>query len=143
MERTNISDLNPARFTAAPEFCAVDLSYLSLCRALPILEPLLTPSASMVCLIKPLYEGLAEAALADLSAIRELLRSFLPALDRAGARRVCGLTISPIAGGRGALEFLTWLSPEPAQPAEFSGLIQASLDEAATVFSDAAPATER
>lgn len=131
LERTNISDLHAGSFAAPPEFCAADLSYLSLRLAVPILEPLLAPAAPLVCLIKPLYEGLAESSLADLAAISELLHTFLPALDGVGARRVRDLTVSPITGGRGAIEFLTWLAPETAPRPTFSSMIERSLEEAA------------
>jgi 23S rRNA (cytidine1920-2'-O)/16S rRNA (cytidine1409-2'-O)-methyltransferase len=56
LERTNVSDLTPAMLNPAPTLITLDLSYLSLTRALPIAAPLLTTKGLVLALIKPLFE---------------------------------------------------------------------------------------
>lgn len=56
MERTNLSDLTPAMLDPAPTLITLDLSYLSLTRALPIVAPLLAPEGNILALVKPLFE---------------------------------------------------------------------------------------
>ena len=60
-----------------------------------------------VCLVKPLYEGLDQGRKADPDALGAVLLALLRRLDLAGhpARDAC---VSPILGGRGAVEFLAW-----------------------------------
>ena len=131
LERTNISDLRPETFDAAPELCTVDLSYLSLRKSVPILSKILAPSVPLVCLVKPPYEGLAQHAEADLQQIARVLEELLPALEAASPRSVAGLIPSPILGGRGAVELLLLLSMDEATP--ISRAIEQSMKEAAAL----------
>ncbi|GHO91763.1 TlyA family rRNA (cytidine-2'-O)-methyltransferase [Reticulibacter mediterranei] len=56
LERTNLSDLTPAMLDPAPMLITLDLSYLSLTKALPIAAPLLAPKGLILALVKPLFE---------------------------------------------------------------------------------------
>ena len=56
LERTNISDLSGGRFDPPPVLATVDLSYLSLKKAIPAIASLLAPGGELVCLVKPLFE---------------------------------------------------------------------------------------
>lgn len=56
MERTNLSDLTSAMLDPTPTLITLDLSYLSLTRALPIVAPLLAPEGDILALVKPLFE---------------------------------------------------------------------------------------
>lgn len=110
LERTNISDLTRDAI-AEVDFCSADLSYLSLRKAVPILREKCGP-VEMVCLVKPLYEGLDESRKGDASAMVPVLEGLIRALAAAG-NPVTDLTPSPLFGGRGALEFLIHLAGEP------------------------------
>ena len=100
-EKTNVSDI-PA-LSPPPEFCGIDLSYLSLSRALPIVRERVGALPS-VALVKPLYEGLAEPDVVNRDAILVVVERLLAALMPAfGVLDVC---LSPITGGRGAVECL-------------------------------------
>jgi 23S rRNA (cytidine1920-2'-O)/16S rRNA (cytidine1409-2'-O)-methyltransferase len=133
MERTNISDLSADSFRAGPpDLCTADLSYLSLRQAVPILSARIPPHADLVCLIKPMYEGLAQDRLVDLPSVREVLRALVPALGEATPREVAGLIASPVLGGRGSLEFLVHLAAARAG-CEIEEAIERALAEAARV----------
>ena len=56
LERTNLSDLAPAALDPPPTLIALDLSYLSLTKALPIAAHLLEPGGEVLALLKPLFE---------------------------------------------------------------------------------------
>ena len=56
LERTNLSDLAPAELNPLPTLITLDLSYLSLTKALPIAAHLLGPEGEVLALLKPLFE---------------------------------------------------------------------------------------
>jgi 23S rRNA (cytidine1920-2'-O)/16S rRNA (cytidine1409-2'-O)-methyltransferase len=56
LENTNISDLDPDQLNPKPSFATVDLSYISLKKAIPIIVGLLEDRGEMICLVKPLFE---------------------------------------------------------------------------------------
>ncbi len=56
LERTNLSDLAPAALDPPPTLITLDLSYLSLTKALPIAAHLLEPEGEILALLKPLFE---------------------------------------------------------------------------------------
>lgn len=56
LERTNLSDVTHAMLDPAPTLITLDLSYLSLTKALPIAAPLLAPQGLILALVKPLFE---------------------------------------------------------------------------------------
>lgn len=132
LERTNVGDLSPDTFEEPPGFCSADLSYLSLVTAVPILEPLLHPSAHLVCLVKPMYEGLGQEEADDPAALERVLRAVLDRLGPVATRSVAGVACSPIRGSRDAVEFLLWLSPEGRTPREHT--VEAALAGAKGTF---------
>ena len=112
MERTNIGDPSLLALNPPPTLGTVDLSYLSLRRAVPIFAAILRGRGELLCLVKPLFE------IEDARARREgvipkeayapLLRSLCGALDAGGAA-VRGVAHSPVTGNAGTLEFFIWL----------------------------------
>jgi len=111
MERANLGEVRAAQLEPPIEFAAADLSYLSLRKAVPILVGLFIRQApEMVCLIKPLYESLAQDRIDDRPALRRVLQELLA--DLAAAQfPVLDLCASPLIGGRGAVEFLARFGP--------------------------------
>ncbi len=55
LERTNLSDLSPTDLDPPPTLITLDLSYLSLTKALPIAASLI-PKGEILALLKPLFE---------------------------------------------------------------------------------------
>jgi 23S rRNA (cytidine1920-2'-O)/16S rRNA (cytidine1409-2'-O)-methyltransferase len=56
LERTNLSGLTSAMLTPLPTLITLDLSYLSLTKALPVATALLAPDGQILALVKPLFE---------------------------------------------------------------------------------------
>lgn len=56
LERTNLSDLTATMLTPLPTLITLDLSYLSLMKALPVATALLAPEGQILALVKPLFE---------------------------------------------------------------------------------------
>lgn len=110
MEKTNLSDQSLTELNPKPEMISLDLSYLSLKKALPICREILKEKGLMICLIKPLFE-------VESSEIRrnghinqkELLREILQDVCRfylENGMDIIGLTHSPVTGNSGTLEYL-------------------------------------
>jgi 23S rRNA (cytidine1920-2'-O)/16S rRNA (cytidine1409-2'-O)-methyltransferase len=107
LERTNLADLDGELVPEPIDIVSADLSYVSLARAIPQLEDhvALRLDADLLALVKPQFElGLARPPTE-----RPLL---MDALGRAAAGiqaagwTVAGTIESPVAGARGAVEFL-------------------------------------
>lgn len=110
MEKTNLSDERLTRLDPKPEMISLDLSYLSLKKALPICQNILKDSGMMICLIKPIYE-------VDSSEIRrtgninqkEVLKEILNDICKFYVEQnlnILGITNSPVTGNSGTLEYL-------------------------------------
>ncbi|GHO79315.1 hypothetical protein KSD_70860 [Ktedonobacter sp. SOSP1-85] len=94
-ERTNLSDLTLDMLLPPPTLITLDLSYLSLTKALPVATALLAPQGQILVLVKPLFE--VESAHArrtghidDVTLLVEALQQVLE------AGRTCGLSIQRI-----------------------------------------------
>jgi 23S rRNA (cytidine1920-2'-O)/16S rRNA (cytidine1409-2'-O)-methyltransferase len=106
LERTNLADLSTQLVPERIDIVTA-LSYLSLTRAVPQLNGriMFSPGAELLAVVKPRFElGLAEPP----SEARELAKAVQLAsggIDQAGWT-VTGSVLSPVTGGRGAIEFL-------------------------------------
>ncbi len=109
MERTNISDVTPEMLDPRPSLGVIDLSYLSLTVAVPLVANLLDAGREreIVALVKPLFE--VPSILSDLNE-----EQYYAAVCRALSAGIpAGMTpravmASPVLGSRGTLEFLVW-----------------------------------
>lgn len=113
LEKTDIRLLTPERLPETPDFAACDVSFISLRLVLPAISALLSPKGQAVVLIKPQFEagradvgrgGLVKDAKVHLRVLRETVETF-----KLNGFTVAGLTVSPIHGGDGNMEFLAWL----------------------------------
>lgn len=111
LEKTHSKDLSIALIPERIDFFVVDVSFISLTKALPPALALAAPTARLVALIKPQFElgpekigkgGLVKASAED---YRQLTDKIAAWLARAGWRSP-GVIESPIAGGDGNREFL-------------------------------------
>lgn len=110
MERTNLSDARLRELDPGPEMISLDLSYLSLKKALPICRDILKDKGLMVCLVKPIYEvDSAEIRRSgDINrrcVLKDVLRELCVFYREVGLD-ILGLTNSPIRGNGGTLEYL-------------------------------------
>ena len=111
MEKTNIGDVTEDMLNPAPSLGVIDLSYLSLTKAVGIFKNLLKPDdmgnhPEIIALVKPLFEVKVKVA----SELNEAL--YLEAIQlavesgRENGITAVGVMSSPILGSKGTLEFL-------------------------------------
>lgn len=113
MERRNIGDDTLLSLDPRPTLGTVDLSYLSLRKAVPIFANILRNTGDLLCLVKPLFEiddpgarrsgQVPDEAYAPL--LLELMDDFIME-----DYTVSGITHSPVTGNNGTLEFFLHLS---------------------------------
>lgn len=137
MERTNISDVRPDQLDPQPVLGVMDLSYLSLSVAVPVVSRLLKrdePDRQVIALVKPLFEVPAPGP--------ELARAqYRAALERACASgtpesmAVNGLMASPVLGSSGTLEFLASFRPGP-EVRDLDAMIEKALDDGERILRD-------
>ncbi len=113
LEKTDIRLLLPEQLSEVPDFAACDVSFISLRLVLPAIANLLSSKGEAVVLIKPQFEagrsavgrgGLVKDAKVHLRVLQEMTETF-----HANGFVICGMTVSPITGGDGNIEFLAWL----------------------------------
>ncbi len=117
MEKVNIGDPSLEALDPRPTLATVDLSYLSLKQAIPIIARILHGEGEMICLVKPLFEVpdsemRRTGVIDDPGVYSELLRDlagFVNGLGYAAA----GITHSHVTGNKGAREFFIRVSLEP------------------------------
>lgn len=119
LQGLHAKDVTADHVTAEIDFLCVDLSFISVTKALPFVLPFLSPSARIVVLIKPQFEagrenigkgGIVKDEAAQKSAIDTVLRF----LQEQGFL-LSDVIASPIEGGDGNREFLVAASkPEAA-----------------------------
>jgi 23S rRNA (cytidine1920-2'-O)/16S rRNA (cytidine1409-2'-O)-methyltransferase len=109
-ENVNARYLRPEDFHSLFEIVVVDVSFISLTRILPVIPPLVDPSASVITLIKPQFEvgrgevgkgGIVRDEAAQLRVVEEIT-TFAATLGL----RSRGVIDSPILGADGNREFL-------------------------------------
>ena len=108
MERTNIRYLDS--LPEKPDLCVVDVSFISLRLALPVLYRLSADEAECVALVKPQFEaGRSQVGkggvVRDAAVHRQVLAEVIGAAGEMGWRGR-GLVRSPITGPAGNVEFL-------------------------------------
>jgi 23S rRNA (cytidine1920-2'-O)/16S rRNA (cytidine1409-2'-O)-methyltransferase len=136
-ERTNISDLRKEDFDPPLDLCTVDLSYLSLATALPILAALFERGPRIVALVKPLFEGVPQDSKSDLAAIRAALRGLRDALRSSGLS-IEAVTHSPILGSSGTVELLILVTRGP-DARDFDAQAERVLADAAALLEASRP----
>lgn len=115
LERTNLGELDPVRIPERIDVVTIDVSYVSLARALPQLERVsFAHDAELVALVKPMYE-LGLATLPPEEQLPDALARATAGAERAGWT-VLGTVRSPVVGARGAIEFLLHARGSDADP---------------------------
>lgn len=115
LERTNLSSPALLALSPRPTLLTLDLSYLSLTKAVPVGFAILHGQGQIVALIKPIFETASAEArrtgeINDPDLLAETLRMLCRTLTAQGAA-VLGLTHSPVRGNGGAVEFFAHLRP--------------------------------
>jgi 23S rRNA (cytidine1920-2'-O)/16S rRNA (cytidine1409-2'-O)-methyltransferase len=109
LERTNLGDKKLLTLNPVPMLGSVDLSYLSLLKAVPQFRRVMHGQGELLCLVKPLFE-VDDSLARRKGEIRKedytptLLR-LIAGLSGQEGTRVCGVTHSPVTGTGGTYEF--------------------------------------
>jgi len=113
-ENTNLSDEKLKSLMPQPELITLDLSYLSLKKAIGICSGILMPNGMIICLVKPIYEVSSSeirrnGQINDISLIRGVLLDLCRNFTHDGWR-IIGVTNSPVRGNKDTLEFFIGLT---------------------------------
>ncbi len=109
MEKVNISEVDPDSLLPKPALATVDLSYMSLKTAIPIIANILKNEGELICLVKPLFEVQNSVIrrtgqIDDICTYKELLIELYKYIDGIG-HKVIGITHSHVTGNKGTREF--------------------------------------
>lgn len=134
MEQTNFRYSVPGDFKeGAPDFATIDVSFISLELILPALYAILKDYGEVVALIKPQFEARREdvgegGIIQDVAVYEEVLETILTfAADEDFG--LLDLTISPITGTKGNIEFLAHFEKKGANNQNTEALIQNVLEK--------------
>lgn len=114
MERTNIRYVKPSDIDEKIDFAALDVSFISLTKVLPVVKELLTDNGEIVCLVKPQFEAGREqvgkkGVVRDKEVHKQVVEN-LAAFSLALGFAVKAVSYSPIKGPEGNIEYLLYLS---------------------------------
>ncbi len=116
LEHTDIRNLTPDDFDLRPEFCSIDVSFISLKLILPSAFAILADSAECIALVKPQFEAgkkaLNKQGVVRSEKIRKQVLSEISAFAGQTGFRVMDSCESPVQGGSGNLEYLLYLRKE-------------------------------
>ncbi|MFH1387543.1 MAG: TlyA family RNA methyltransferase [bacterium] len=126
MERTNARYLTaedlikkektPNSQLRTPNFAAIDVSFISLDKILPVVEKLLVGRGEVIALVKPQFEAQREevgrGGIVRDEGVREKVIERIKAKAQAIGFKVKGITPSPIEGAKGNVEYLLYLAKE-------------------------------
>lgn len=115
MEKTDVRTLTPGVLPLTPDFCSIDVSFISLSLVLPCLKNL--NNGQFIALIKPQFEaGRADVGKNGIvkspAAHERVLKNFCALLASLGLS-LAALIVSPVRGGDGNIEYLASFSSAP------------------------------
>lgn len=109
LEKTNLGDEKLLTLDPVPDLGSVDLSYLSLVKAVPQYRAIMHGRGELMCLVKPLFETDDPAARRtgeiDPQSFPALLRKLCDTLDAQEGIHAVNVTHSPVTGNNGTHEF--------------------------------------
>lgn len=113
LERTNFRYVTRNQISQEIDFASVDVSFISLKLILPVLNSLLSPCGTAVCLIKPQFEAGREnvgknGVVRDKQTHINVVKTVC-ALALENGFSVLGLEYSPIKGPQGNIEYLLYI----------------------------------
>lgn len=110
LEKTNLSDHKLTILDPRPDMISLDLSYLSLKKALPLCQNILKERGVMICLVKPIYEVQSSEIRRNGNINqKDILKDILMDLCKFYIEQqleILGITNSPVTGNSGTLEYL-------------------------------------
>ncbi len=132
IENTNIKDVTKSMFDKVINFCTVDLSFISLTYAIPVVYDVLSDEGEAVMLIKPQFEAgkksLSKRGIVNDKKIHlKVIENILELIEKSGMNTL-NLTYSPIKGGSGNIEYLVYVN-KSKDKRHFPADIKAIVDE--------------
>ncbi len=118
LENYNARYLDKADFEPLPELLTMDVSFISQTMIFPAINALLPNGFELVSLIKPQFE-VGRAGVGKGGIVRDE-KTRQSAIDRVRAAaelfgwKTLGVTVSPITGGDGNVEYLAWFRKDGA-----------------------------
>lgn len=113
LENTDIRNLTQNDFDPLPDFCSIDVSFISLKYILPSAYLLLDDHAECIALVKPQFEAgkkaLNKQGVVKSEKIRMQVLSEIQLFADQTGFQVMDSCISPIQGGTGNIEYLLYL----------------------------------
>ena len=132
LERTNLGDAALLALDPVPTLGSVDLSYLSLVKAVPQFRAIMRNQGELLCLVKPLFETEDTTArrtgTMDVSTYAPLLHHLIATLSAQEHTAVLHVTHSPVTGNNGTHEFFLHVVFGDAATPELSGEIDAAVE---------------
>lgn len=118
LERTNARHLTAEQLGTVCDLVTADVSFISLSKIYPAIRRVLKPDGEVISLIKPQFEAPRQklgknGVLKDPSSDLPPLLSSLFAAAAENGLFVCGLTVSPIHGTNGNVEYLAHYRSQP------------------------------
>lgn len=132
MEKTNFTELFPDNFEPYPSFFSVDVSFVSLKKIIPKLSEFMKEESSAAVLIKPQFEagksdigknGIVKDKKVHFRVLNELIAFFSQ-----NGLAVKALDYSPISGGDGNIEYISYIVRNNGTPSVLD--IKKVVDEA-------------
>jgi 23S rRNA (cytidine1920-2'-O)/16S rRNA (cytidine1409-2'-O)-methyltransferase len=113
IERTNVRTLTPDQIGGPVSLTVADLSFISLRLVLPALAACTAPDGDLVPMVKPQFE-VGRDGIGERGVVRSLELRASAVLDVAATAAelglgVAGVTVSPLPGPQGNVEFFLWL----------------------------------
>jgi len=109
LEKTNLGDEKLLSLDPVPTLGSVDLSYLSLVKAVPQYRAIMKDQGELMCLVKPLFEtddpNARRTGEIDPASFPSLLRHLCDTLDQQEKTHAVSVTYSPVTGNNGTHEF--------------------------------------
>lgn len=119
LEKTNLGDEKLLALSPMPTLGSVDLSYLSLVKAVPQFRAVMHGAGELLCLVKPLFETEDAQARRTGELGQEhylpLLLRLMQQLNGQEGTRVLNVTHSPVTGNNGTHEFFLHVSFSPGK----------------------------
>lgn len=135
MEQTNFRHSLPDDFKAGqPNLATIDVSFISLSLIFPALYPILEQGGEVIALIKPQFEArrdeVGEGGIINDATVYESVLNKVVRIAREESFTLKDLTLSPITGTKGNIEFLSYFVKDGSAEVPSEALIEKALKEA-------------
>ncbi|KXU15527.1 RNA binding methyltransferase FtsJ like [Streptococcus oralis] len=140
MEQFNFRYAEKTDFEQEPSFASIDVSFISLRLILPALHRVLAENGQVVALIKPQFEAgrdqIGKNGIIKDAKIHQTVLETVTNMAVEQGFSILGLDYSPIQGGHGNIEFLTYLKKVDEPQNHVEEQIESVVEKAHREFKD-------